>query len=167
MAKITRADVHGKSQNRTALGMMNAYLAMFPSVTIDQLKNGFSKQAVCPDAGVGQLFFTIEEIEAGIASGNTWFVEDGAAFTKEGEWLTLKNGQKLAFNKMWTANSLAIFQKHMVQYQIFGRVDKTVKAPTGFKIDYQYQEQPKKGLPVWVWLLALLVLAALAYFLFR
>lgn len=163
MAKITRADVHGKSQNRTALGMMHAYLTMFPNVSLDRLKSEFSKQAVCPDAGVGQLFFTIEEIEAGIASGNTWFVEDGAAFTKEGEWLTLKNGQKLAFNKMWTANSLAILQKHMEQYQIFAQVDKALKSPTGFKIDYQYQEKKNPT----IWLVALVLLIALAYFLFR
>lgn len=139
--QIIGASVVGKSQNRTALGMMRAFLAMFPETTLDELYHRFSKENVCPDLGMDKLFFSLEELEAGRATGNPWFVNDGVAFTKAGEWLTLSDGQQIAFNKMWTAKSLELLKADMATSNIFGDVDVADKEErTGFRVTYEYEE---------------------------
>ena len=62
MAK--KALVTGRTQNRTALGIIAAYLEMYPSTTLNELKQIFAKSSVCPDAGIGELFYTTKDLEA-------------------------------------------------------------------------------------------------------
>lgn len=171
--QISTARVIGKSQNRTALGMMNAYVKKYPNTTPTELNTTFSKKKVCPDTGIDQLFYTPSEIEQEkLGSKAKWFTEGNACFVDDGEWLTLGNGQKVAFNKVWTAQSLALLQAEMAKHQIFGEVDKSCKGNNGYMIAYEYKQQFKQadnepqatGVPIWVWLIAFIVLLALAFF---
>ncbi len=139
--KITKAHVIGKSQNRTALGMMTAYIAMHPSIaSIDELRNQFPMKGICPDAGIEHLFFSESEINELMTTGKDWFVNGNACFTKEGEWLVLGNGDKVAFNKMWSAKSLARLQEVLTAHAITGEVDKAIKTATGYEIRYEYAD---------------------------
>lgn len=170
MTTITRANVIGKSQNRTALGMINAYLKMYPKTTVHELRAKFSKKSVCPDAGIADIFYTPNEIEQGIKQAkldgkSDWF--GNALFTADDEWLILNNGQKIAFNKMWTAKSLTLLQQAMAKYHIYGEVGSVPKGmPAGFIVNYQYAdkaEQPQ-GLPSLIWLvLGVVLLVAVGY----
>lgn len=171
--QISTARVIGKSQNRTALGMMHAYVKMYPHTTLSQLQAKFTKQNVCPDTGMDELFLTPEEIEQRKEGPRAkWYMEGNACFVEDGEWLVLGNGQKVGFNKMWTADSLSLLQKEMMKYRIFGEVDKSCKGNNGYTIAYEYKQQFKQvddepqatGVPIWVWLIALIVLLALAFF---
>lgn len=139
MKKITKAHVIGKSQNRTALGLMSAYIAMHPSIaSTDELRNHFPMKDICPDAGIEHLFFSESEINELIATGKDWFVNGNACFTKEGEWLMLSNGDKVAFNKMWSGKSLARLQAVLTDRAITGEVDKAIKPAIGYEISYEY-----------------------------
>lgn len=166
--KIIGASVVGKSQNRTALGMMHAFIAMHPSVTAMELKAQFSKQKVCPDTGISQLFYTPDEIEQEkLGSKSEWFTKGNACFVADGEWLILGNGQKLAFNKVWTATSLALLQQEMAKFNITGTVDKKLgDTQAGFSIRYDYEEyeEESQGLPSWIWIVLILVLIVGGYF---
>ncbi len=166
MTYITQANVIGKSQNRTALGMMAAYLKMHPQTTLMELKTQFPKQRVCPDAGVSELFYTADDIAHEKQANNSWFINDNACFTKNDEWLVLGNGQKVAFSKMWTAASLARLQKELSRFDIYGEVGKVSGNHLGYHIDYEYAEleEASQGLPIWVWAILAVVLAVVAYF---
>lgn len=165
--KIIGASVVGKSQNRTALGMMHAFVKMHPSITVGQLKTQFSKQKVCPDTGISQLFYTPDEIEQEKSgSKSEWFTNGNACFMDNGEWLALGNGQKVAFNKVWTATSLALLEQEMAKFNITGTVDKKLSGTqAGFDIRYQHEAyEESQGLPSWVWVVLVLVLIVGGYF---
>lgn len=158
--KITKAQVIGKSQNRTALGMMAAFVAMHPSVTAAELRTKFPKSPICPDAGIDHLFYTESEFAE---QTSDWFVNGNACFTKDGEWLTLGNGQKVAFNKVWTSGSLERLQAEMAKFGITGSVGTVSKsAPAGYEIRYEYAEEKKGGIPMWFWLI-IIILAVVGY----
>ncbi|MBR8730536.1 hypothetical protein IX332_001885 [Porphyromonas levii] len=41
---VSKVRVYGKAQNRTALGIVNAYLVMYPQSTLEDLKKSISKR---------------------------------------------------------------------------------------------------------------------------
>ncbi len=141
MKKITKAHIVGKFQNRTALGMMTAYIAMHPSIaSVDELRNQFPMKDICPDAGIEHLFFSESEINELMTTGKDWFVNGNACFTKEGEWLVLGNGEKVAFNKVWSAKSLEKLQLVLAEYGITGEVGEADKSAAGFEICFESVE---------------------------
>ena len=80
-----KAFVTGRTQNRTALGIIAAYIELYPNTSLSELNNLFSKSEVCPDAGIDKLFYTTKEIENEKKNGWEWFQKDQACFTQEGE----------------------------------------------------------------------------------
>ena len=160
-----KAFVTGRTQNRTALGIIAAYLELYPNTSFSELNKLFSKSEVCPDAGIDKLFYTTKEIENEKKNGWEWFQKDQACFTQEGEWLKVK-GEKVAFCKMWTAPSLAKLQKKAAEYGITAQVGDIPKNSTDYSVGYTIQYEGKKGgIPWWIWLLlGLLVIGVVAYF---
>jgi len=160
-----KAFVTGRTQNRTALGIIAAYLELYPNTSLSELNNLFSKSEVCPDAGIDKLFYTTKEIENEKKNGWEWFQKDQACFTQEGEWLKVK-GTKVAFCKMWTAPSLAKLQKKAEKYGITAQVGDIPKNSKDYSVGYTIQYEGKKGgIPWWIWLLlGLLIIGAVAYF---
>lgn len=129
--KTTKAYVTGKNKKRTALGMMVAYLAMYPATTLECLKATFTKASTCPDSGIKEVFYTESELEEEKSRGTKWFNDGIGYFAKEEEWLTLGDGTKIAFNAMWTADSLEMLKNEMSKYGIVGAV------LTGLPVDYE------------------------------
>lgn len=165
--EIIGASVVGKSQNRTALGMIHAFVTMYPNVTVMELNTQFSKQKVCPDTGINQLFYTPDEIEQEkLGTKSEWFTKGNACFVADNEWLVLGNGEKLAFNKVWTATSLALLQQEMAKFDITSTVDTALKgAKAGFDIRYEYEEVAEtQGVPSWIWLILVIVVLVGGYF---
>lgn len=162
---IKKATVTGRTQNRTALGIVTAYLKMYPKTNLKTLLATFNKQNVCTDAGIAEIFMTKKQIDAEKKAGSEWFLNDNACFVGDGEWLTLGDGEKVAFCKMWSANSLARLQKEAQKFNIYGSVG---DVPKGNNLGYviEYEGEDKKGVPVWVWIALLLALGVGAYFLF-
>ena len=82
--------VYGKAQNRTALGIMHAYMVMYPHATMEDLRKAFP-DSLNPDSGVRKNFIYSEE------KGPENF--DGF-FKGEDELLTTGDGKKVAVVKM-------------------------------------------------------------------
>ena len=101
--------VYGKAQNRTALGIMHAYMIINPDATIEDLRKAFPN-ALNPDRGTDEIFiYSTEE-----GSSEKW---DGH-FKGEDELLSTGDGKKVAVVKMWTAPSFERTVEHAKQYGI-------------------------------------------------
>lgn len=52
--------VTAKAQNRQALGIMHAYMTMFPNTTLEELREAFPN-TINPDKGTDEIFIPAEE----------------------------------------------------------------------------------------------------------
>lgn len=175
---VNKVRVYGKAQNRTALGIMHAYMVMYPQATMDDLQKAFPDE-LNPDSGVKKNF---------VAAGDkgtdaNW---DGF-FQKEDELLTMGDGSKVAVVKMWTKPSFERLVAHAAQYGI--EIAQFEEAEGGgkkgsFRLEYlngfvppkpepqkvetvgENVETPKKKKSLaWLWMLLCLILIALIIFL--
>lgn len=147
--------VYGKAQNRTALGIMHAYMTMYPHATLADIRQAFPN-SLNPDKGTAEIFIPAEE------KGTTanW---DGY-FKNEDELLTMGDGQKVSVVKMWTKPSFerAIEQAKLYDIEIaqFDPAEKGFGKKGSFYLEFlngyvppKPEEEKKKGVPIWVWAL--------------
>lgn len=113
----SKVKVYAKSQNRIALGIINAYLAIYPEATLDDLRKAFPN-TINPDCGSKQIFMTKKEIEAHIANGEEWYASARGYFVKEKEWLVMPDGERVGFVSMWTKKSMENLLKQALIYGI-------------------------------------------------
>ena len=154
-----RVRVYGKAQNRTALGIMHAYMVMYPQSKLEDIQKAFP-DTLNPDSGVKKNLIYAEE------KGTT--TDWNGFFKKEEELLTMGDGRKVAVVSMWTKPSFERLVAWAKQYGIivaeFEAVNKGGEKG-GFRLEYlngYIPPKPKKGIPAWVWVLIALLLAALA-----
>lgn len=176
-----RIRVYGKAQNRTALGIVNAYMVMHPEATLDDLRAAFP-DSLNPDSGVKNNF-----VEAGDKGTNAnW---DGY-FQNEDELLTMGDGTQVALVKMWTKPSFERLVAHAAQYGIeiaqFEEAEKGFGRKGGYRLEYLNgytppqkkeepqepkktesvkptpTEEPKKKSKAWLWILIIILLLAAA-----
>lgn len=137
----SKVRVYGKAQNRTALGIVHAYVVMYPHATLDDLRKAFPN-TLCPDSGVPELFLPLEEAEKYNTKMSLYFV-------KPDELINLKDGSKIAFAQVWSKSSLDRITDCAAGLDIeIAEVDKTLKVPAGFKLEYINgftPAKPKKG----------------------
>ena len=163
---MEKVKVTGKAQNRTSLGIMHAYMAMFPQATLEDLRKAFPNN-LNPDKGVSEIFVDAEEQKK--QSGN-W----NGYFTDEECLLHLQNGQKVSVVSMWTKPSFERLVEWAKQYDIV--VDKYEAADKGFgkKGGYQLEflngyvppmsqdtASVQKNSKWWIWVLVIVVIAVL------
>lgn len=157
--------VYGKAQNRTALGIVHAYMIMYPHATLEDLCKAFPNE-LNPDKGVKENFVYAED------KGTTadW---DGY-FKAEEELLTMGDGKKVSVVKMWTKPSFERMVSHAKQYGII--IADYEKAPGGakkggFYLEYLNGYVPpvpgKKKSLWWLWLLLLLLVGVVLFFALR
>ena len=153
--------VYGKAQNRTSLGIMHAYMVMYPHATLEDLRKAFPN-SLAPDNGTGEIFIYADE------KGTTADWE--GYFKAPEEVLTDGDGKKVAVNKMWTKKSFENLKNQAALYDIevaqFEEAEKGIGKKGGFRLEYlngyvpPVPEQKKKRLPWWLWLLLGLIAAA-------
>lgn len=146
--------VYGKAQNRTALGIMHAYMLMYPQATLEDIRKAFPN-SLNPDMGVKEIFIPAEEK----GTDANW---DGY-FKNEDELLTMSDGQKVSVVKMWTKPSFqrAIEQAKLYDIEIaqFDPAEKGFGKKGSFYLEMlngytpPAREEKKKGLPIWLWAL--------------
>ncbi len=157
--------VFGKAQNRTALGIVHAYLEMYPHATLEDLRQAFPN-SICPDKGVPENFLPLAE-------ALQYNEKMSLYFAKDDEVLNLADGSKVALSQVWSKPS---FDRIVAQGGVYdievAEFEKTMKGERGgYRLEYLNGyvppvPAPKKNL-TWLWiLLALLILGALAYFIF-
>ena len=125
-----RVRVYGKAQNRTALGIMHAYMVMYPQSKLEDIQKAFP-DALNPDSGVKKNFIYAEE------KGTT--TDWNGFFKKEEELLTMGDGRKVAVVSMWTKPSFERLVAWAKQYGIivaeFEAVNKGGEKG-GFRLEY-------------------------------
>ena len=148
---VNKVRVYGKAQNRTALGIMHAYMVMYPQATLEDIKKAFPDE-LNPDSGVKKNF-----VPAGDKGTDAnW----NGFFQKDDELLTMGDGSKVAVVSMWTKPSFERLVSHAAQYGIeiakFEEADGAGKKGS-FRLEYLNGYVPpapvaqKKGIPWWVW----------------
>lgn len=88
------------AQNQAALGVIKAYLTIYPNTTLTQLKEKFPND-IAPDKGVAQLFVTEQESSEINENANIILY-----FTKDSQLIDLSDGEKIALSYIWTKSSL-------------------------------------------------------------
>lgn len=158
-----RVRVYGKAQNRTALGIMHAYMVMYPQVKLEEIRKAFPKE-LNPDSGVKENFIPVEE-KGATGDWNGFFKADD-------ELLKMGDGKKVSVVSMWTKDSFERLVAWAKQYGIV--VADFEKAAGGgqkggFRLEYLNGYVPpkqKKGIAWWVWVLVAAIIALLCLLLF-
>ena len=155
----SKVRVYGKAQNRTALGIVNAYLVMYPHVTKADLEKAFPLEL--QDGGSWKsLFCTPDEWnKKNESSQGLWFAE-------KDEILHLQDGTQLIFPKLWPKESFEGIVSHAKQYDIevakFEAADKGFGAKGGFRLEYLNGYVPpkpeEKKSKNWLWILLAILL---------
>ncbi|MCQ2049971.1 MAG: hypothetical protein MJZ22_03085 [Candidatus Saccharibacteria bacterium] len=160
----SKVRVYGKAQNRTALGIVNAYLVMYPHAKFNDFMKAFPKE-LNPDSGWPVNFMRLEEC-LDDEHKNFWF-------TSHDEILKLQDGTKIVLCKMWTKQSFDRLVSHAKQYDIeVAEFEKTMKGEKGgFRLEYlngYIPPKPQKS-KIWLWVAipaAIIILGLLAWLLF-
>lgn len=154
----SKVRVYGKAQNRTVLGVVNAYLIMYPHATKADLEKAFP--LALQDGGSWKsLFCTPEEWKKKNESNQ------GLWFSEKDEILRLQDGTQLMLLKLWPKESFEGIVNHAKQYDIeiakFEAADKGFGAKGGYRLEYlngYIPPKPGKKSNKWLWLLLLLLL---------
>lgn len=162
----SKIKVYGKAQNRTALGIVHAYVVMYPHATLEDLRKAFPN-SICPDKGVDENFLPVEDARKLNDKMNLYF-------DKSDEVLILADGSKVALSTVW---SKASFDRIVAQGKLYdievAEFETTMKGEKGgYRLEYLNGYIPpkpvKKGSAWWLWLLLVLIIGlAAAFFLFR
>ena len=155
----SKVRVYGKAQNRTALGIVNAYLVMYPHATKADLEKAFP--LALQDGGSWKsLFSTPEEwSKKNESSQGLWFAE-------KDEILHLQDGTQLIFLKLWPKENFEAIVNHAMQFDIegakFEAADKGFGAKGGYRLEYLNGYVPPKPAEKksknWLWILLAILL---------
>lgn len=112
----TKIRVHATAQNRTALGIINAYLVLFPESTLDDLNKAFP-----PDLNKSSHADTIL---VNVKDAGKFKTEDGEStfgkyfLEREDEVVKLKDGTTAALLEKWAKDDFEKIIEHARQYGI-------------------------------------------------
>lgn len=156
--------VYGKAQNRTALGIAQAYVTMYPHATLEDLRKAFPNE-VNPDKGVPENFLPVAEALKHNDKMSLYFA-------KEDEVITLADGSQVALAQVWSKPS---FERMVAQGSLYdievAEFEKTMKGEKGgYRLEYLNGYVPpvpeKKKSPAWLWIvLGVIVLGVIAWLL--
>lgn len=164
--------VFGKAQNRTALGIINAYLKMYPHATLTDLRKAF------PDRlnnwkikGKDSMMFVSDKEKDQIAQkyGDAFVYEENFLSAPD-EIIILRDGTKVSLRKGWSQNDFDELVEWAKQYNIeiaaFTPGQPFEKG--GYALEYLNGYVPpvpdEKKSKTWLWLLiaaAIVILAIL------
>lgn len=138
-----KVKVIGQSQKWTALGIVAAYIKMFPKTTIADLQKAF------PESKTGNTIDLVENIANAEKSGK--FDEKLSKQIEDMEmFVTLIDGTKVSFtNPMWPADKFKTIKKLAQQYGIDVETNEAEKG-MGKRGSYRIEIQKSK---TWLWIL--------------
>jgi len=149
--------VHGKSQSRTVLGIINAYLKLNPDVSLLDLQQAFP-QSLNPKSFTNNIIVPEKETK-----GN-----EKQFFERENELIVLKNGKKLALVEVWAKEEFNAICEHAKQYGIVVAEFETTKPFEKGSYDLEYlggflpeEVVPKRKCKCWRWWLWIILLILL------
>ena len=163
---VSKVRVYGKAQNRTVLGIINAYVVMYPQATLSDLRKAFPNELNPGVIGkIGEILRPVNEARAMKKKG---LLSDAIGYFDYGDAIRLADGTEVALTYMWYKEAFDNIVRHARQYGI--EVAKFEKVPVGtrggYRLEYLNGYVPpaaklKKGMPWWKWLLLILLLIIL------
>ena len=151
----TKIKVYGKAQNSTALGIIHAYMQIFPKATLSDLRKAFPNNTA-PDKGVEELFLPLADAEARNAKSDM-----SLYFTKGDRPIKLASGKIIALSQIWTGTSLDNLKNIAKELGIEAEVNKNASVEfndLGFALEYKegwQSKKSKKGIIIFVVLLVI------------
>jgi len=160
--------VYGKSQGRTALGIINAYLKLYPDSTLSDLQQAFPK-SLNPKSFTDNIIVPEKETKG----------QEKQFFERENELIVLKNGERLALVEVWSKDDFDAICEHAKQYGIeVAELEETKPFEKGsYKLEDLSEIAPpmgvasvpentgkKKGKFGWWWIIALILLLLILLF---
>ena len=103
-----RVRVYGQAQNRTALGIIHAYMVMYPHATLEDLCKAFPAASLNPK---------YKDLVVEVVQGESQEQLMGT-FIKEEELITTGDGKKGAVVMLWTKDDFERIAAHAKQYGI-------------------------------------------------
>ena len=132
----SKVRVYGKAQNRTVLGIINAYLVMYPHATKEDLDKAFPSSELLKRASgmkdFKSLFRTPEEWKKDVANQGLWFSESD-------ERLKLQDGKEYILLKLWPKEAFEDMVSHASMYGI--EVAKLAGIPATVNVGKEYSGQ--------------------------
>lgn len=154
----SKVRVYGKAQNRTALGIVNAYLVMYPHATRADLEKAFPRDI--NSCGTWPSLFKTPAEWKKLDEKN-----QGFWFAEKDEYLHLQDGSQLLFMKMWPKEEFESIVSHAKQYDIeiakFEAADKGFGAKGGYRLEYlngYVPPKPGKKSNKWLWIILAILL---------
>ncbi len=165
-----KVKVYGKSMKWTAMGIIGAYVKMYPQATLDDLNKAFPRNKILGSDGI--LLDTIENLQKKAASTtNTDFDDVVIREAIDKEWfVTLNDGTRVCFdtNVMWTKGNFPKIVEHGKLYDIviadFQEAEKGFGKRGSYTLEYlngYVPPVPKKRIPMWVWILLAIIIIAI------
>ena len=129
----TKIRVHGKSQSRTALGIINAYLTLNPDSTLSDLRQAFPP-SLNPKSFTDNIIVPEKETQG----------HEKLSFEREDELIVLKNGERLALVELWKKEDFDAICEHAKQYGIeVAEIEGTTPFEKGsYKLEYLDEPAP-------------------------
>ena len=172
----SKVRVYAKSQKWAALGIVDAYLKMYPHATLEDVNKAFPRNLFVQTEGDLGLFVTMAEKEKMAAATTTDFDDKQLEeWKRTHHYLTLADSTDIAFTvSMWTKE---MFEKIVDQAKLYDiEIAKYEAAEKGFgkrgeyTLEYLNGYVPpvpvaKKGIPAWVWAVLGAVLVGIVLFL--
>ncbi len=173
----SKVRVYGKAQNRTVLGIINAYIVMYPHATLSDLRKAF------PDSlnhwkikgFEPAMFVEAKEVDSFVKkTGGDRSNYESNFFIKSDEVLKLQDGSSVAVNNNWSKEDFEKIVSWAKQYDIEVADFKPSKPfeQGGFTLEYLNGYVPpvpeKNNSKWWLWLvLAAVIIIVLILLLMR
>jgi len=165
--------VYGKSQSRTVLGIINAYLKLYPDSTLSDLQRAFPK-SLNPKSFTDNIIVPVKETIG----------QEKQFFEREDEQVVLKNGERLALVEIWPKEDYEAISEHAKQYGIeVAKIEESKPFEKGsYELEYLGDFLPQGEIPTtteiidgekkrkfgwWWWLILLLLLLLLILFFWK
>lgn len=130
MNQLTLITVKARYQNRLALGIIAAYLRLFPKTTLDDLRRLFPKKEINSNAGVDELFVPVaEEHKHHSATWDGYFVDPAEVFT-------LADGTQIALTSMWPVDAINRLIAAVAPYGIVATLDQGPFPAPGYLLQF-------------------------------
>lgn len=135
-SKTSKVRVYGKAQNRTALGIVHAYMVMFPQATAADLQKAFPNSLTHMPC----MFFTQEMLKENPKKVD-W------SFAEKDELIITSDKVKLALIKIWPEDEFNSLVEHASQYGIeIAKFEKGIKGVKGgYRLEYLNGYVPPKA----------------------
>ncbi len=166
----SKVRVYAKSQKWAALGIVDAYLKMYPHATLEDINKAFPRNLFVQTEDNLSLFVTMAE-KAKMAQSTTTDFDDNQLeeWKRTKFYLTMTDGTQIAFTvPMWTKEMFEKITEQAKLYDIeiakYEAAEKGVGKRGEYTLEYLNGYVPpiptKKGMPKW--LLALIAVLGLA-----